>query len=1086
MKYLFALRNCKYLWVLVFYLGVFASTVLAEAPNIEQAKRAKIDQTIRIASEQVKRWQYQQARVWLEDLRASDEFGKYISESQNQRIQKLQAQIAQALKERAEIARILKQSEQLAQQGDYQDARSLLSQVKDSQYASEQEREMMQDSYERIAAKNRAGQQKWQVLFDQSVSAYNSGQSAQARQGFMQVIESGYPVEGDKSPEQYVLLIDTEAAQPTTSPVPDVDRVSPIETETDPSVQPVPDAVDEDVELINLLEIEEVDKRTADSASAKTQTPEELSYIQKVKLKRAIQIDYARAFVDDAIEKAYQSLDKQQFEQARSSIRKGFSMLESNKMLLGDATYSAYSTQLTNLEQQVNDAQLAAEQAADQKRRDDAEKVAGEIRDTMEAQRKQAIENYMDQAFAFQKEQRYEEALGQLEQLLSIDPVNQRALILKETLEYAVNFSKQRQILSEIDEHELKTLMAIQRRNVPYSDEINYPRNWKDIAKKREELLKKGISPVDRVVNKLLDKTVDLSILTEDTTLEEAIDILQNSVSPPLPILVYWNDLRDSAYIEKDTVINLSGMGLKTVLLKTALTRILEAVSAGSGTELDYVIQEGTVTVATKEALPANFETRHYDVADLLNPPADFTGGGGGYGGGGGRGGYGGQGGQGGYGGQGSYGGGSYGGGGYGGSSYGGGGYGGSSYGGGGYGSSMGGGYGSSMGGYGGSSMGGGMMGGGMMGGGMMGGGMMGGGNYQQMFRAYQLISLIQQTIEPDTWYEEGGEGRIDQYSQSKLIIFQTPDVHDQIKEILDKLREDLGQQVSIETRFLLVTENFLQDIGLDVNINQIDIGGHFGDISIQQDSSTHVIPTSTGVPGSMGGLFTEPALSTAFEYSALDDLQVEFLLRATESHANSRQLQAPKATVLNGESAVMDVSTTKRLKTGSEFNSETITNESATSSVSWWESETEDVETGITLSISPVITADKKYVILRVMTNLSDLIAQDTETAVGFDPVTGEQITDTYTLPTTQNSSIQTRVTVPDRGTVLLGGLTMSAVREVESGAPVLSHIPFLGRLFSNRSVVDDKMMLLILVKPTIILQDEVEQDAMGVLAQY
>ncbi|HOM77103.1 MAG TPA: hypothetical protein PLE88_11360, partial [Anaerohalosphaeraceae bacterium] len=396
-------------------------------------------------------------------------------------------------------------------------------------------------------------------------------------------------------------------------------------------------------------------------------------------------------------------------------------------------------------------------------------------------------------------------------------------------------------------------------------------------------------------------------------------------------------------------------------------------------------------------------------------------------------------------------------------------------------------GYGGGVGGMGGGGYGGGGYGGGGYGGGGYGGGGYGGsqgvGNWRSMYRAYMLIYTIQQTVEPSTWYDEGGEGRIDQYSESKLIIYQSPEVHKQIKKLLEQLRADLGQQIAIEARFLLVSENFLEDIGLDVNIRQMDVGGHWGNVVIEQDSYGHVVPSSTGVAGSLGGALTNPALNTTLTYEALDDLQVEFILRATQAHRNAKQLSAPKAVVLNNESATMRVNTAKRLKTGSEFNTETITNNNTTNQVYWWENTNEDIETGVQLSITPVITADKKFVILRVTAYLQDLIAQDTERAIGFSPVTGEQITDTYILPTTQLTSIQTRVTVPDRGTVLLGGLTLTATRETESGAPVLSKLPVLGRLFSNRSLVDDKLMLLILVKPTIILQAEAEADAVAAL---
>ena len=47
----------------------------------------------------------------------------------------------------------------------------------------------------------------------------------------------------------------------------------------------------------------------------------------------------------------------------------------------------------------------------------------------------------------------------------------------------------------------------------------------------------------------------------------------------------------------------------------------------------------------------------------------------------------------------------------------------------------------------------------------------------------------------------------------------------------------------------------------------------------------------------------------------------------------------------------------------------------------------------------------------------------------------------------------------------------------------PVLSKIPVLGRLFTNRSKIADKQILLILVKPTIILQEEADAEAVAAM---
>ena len=47
----------------------------------------------------------------------------------------------------------------------------------------------------------------------------------------------------------------------------------------------------------------------------------------------------------------------------------------------------------------------------------------------------------------------------------------------------------------------------------------------------------------------------------------------------------------------------------------------------------------------------------------------------------------------------------------------------------------------------------------------------------------------------------------------------------------------------------------------------------------------------------------------------------------------------------------------------------------------------------------------------------------------------------------------------------------------------PVLSKIPIIGRLFTNRSKIADQKILLILVKPTIILQEEADAEAIAAM---
>ena len=84
---------------------------------------------------------------------------------------------------------------------------------------------------------------------------------------------------------------------------------------------------------------------------------------------------------------------------------------------------------------------------------------------------------------------------------------------------------------------------------------------------------------------------------------------------------------------------------------------------------------------------------------------------------------------------------------------------------------------------------------------------------------------------------------------------------------------------------------------------------------------------------------------------------------------------------------------------------------------------------------------------------------------------------------PEQEMSNLTTRVSVPDRGTLLLGGQRITAETETEAGVPILSKIPLVGRLFRNRSIVKDSKVLLILVKPVILLQEETEAEAIAAM---
>ena len=218
------------------------------------------------------------------------------------------------------------------------------------------------------------------------------------------------------------------------------------------------------------------------------------------------------------------------------------------------------------------------------------------------------------------------------------------------------------------------------------------------------------------------------------------------------------------------------------------------------------------------------------------------------------------------------------------------------------------------------------------------------------------------------------------------------------------------------------------------------------------------------------------------------DGLEANFLIRATQANRDTESLVAPKVTVLSGESATLQVVRTIRFALPPNVSSGTTTATSSStisSSGSNVTNQSGAVLTGPTLNISPTITPDKKHVLLDIHAELQNFLGFDTSTYETPYASGNTIITYPYTiqLPQTERSRVQTRVSVPDGGTLLLGGTKQTASTETEVGVPVLSKIPVVGRLFTNRSKIADKKVLLILVKPTIILQEEADAEAVAAM---
>ncbi|MCR9119742.1 MAG: type II and III secretion system protein, partial [bacterium] len=77
--------------------------------------------------------------------------------------------------------------------------------------------------------------------------------------------------------------------------------------------------------------------------------------------------------------------------------------------------------------------------------------------------------------------------------------------------------------------------------------------------------------------------------------------------------------------------------------------------------------------------------------------------------------------------------------------------------------------------------------------------------------------------------------------------------------------------------------------------------------------------------------------------------------------------------------------------------------------------------------------------------------------------------------------TTVTTTVSVPDGGTVLLGGVKRLSEGRNEFGVPLLSKIPYVNRLFKNVAIDRNTQSLMLMVTPRIIIQEEEELAAVG-----
>jgi type II secretory pathway component GspD/PulD (secretin) len=364
------------------------------------------------------------------------------------------------------------------------------------------------------------------------------------------------------------------------------------------------------------------------------------------------------------------------------------------------------------------------------------------------------------------------------------------------------------------------------------------------------------------------------------------------------------------------------------------------------------------------------------------------------------------------------------------------------------------------------------------------------------------------------------------------LIIRHTPEVHEDIVDLLRQLRKLQDLQVSVEVRFITVTDNFFERIGVDfdfaiqsdqlarknsfVTLNPAavplvpgadaqPVGPYL--VSENFDKSLGqrqpvVVGAGPGGPGVETGIprltrnlqipFSQDSFSLTNPFNAvtgaggsfgiafLSDLEVYFFLEAAQGDTRSNIAAVPKVTTFNGAYA-------------SVFSGRTINyvgqlipvvNFGAVA----FQPVPAQVFDGVFLEVLPVVSADRRYVRLTMAPFFSQIDGFDTfpvPAAVGGGGIGGGSaaITGQIQLPRQNIVQIDTTVTVPDGGTVLLGGVKRLREERQEFGVPILAKTPLINRLFRNVGIGRTTDSLMLMVSPRIIILEE-EEERLGIPA--
>ena len=364
-----------------------------------------------------------------------------------------------------------------------------------------------------------------------------------------------------------------------------------------------------------------------------------------------------------------------------------------------------------------------------------------------------------------------------------------------------------------------------------------------------------------------------------------------------------------------------------------------------------------------------------------------------------------------------------------------------------------------------------------------------------------RLQDILKEAIAAGRW---DGSPFTMNFQAGMLLVRADKDTHEGVLKLLRDLRRNVGIQVDVESRFLKVEDNFLEDVGVDLRGlgNQASQGvagrgletrpnagfDDFGPSQQQNPATPGLVGTGTE-PGiffddgndgdymaraehlfdrTLGGTSMNNAGGLSLQYAFLDDTEVEAVLRAVSKQERSEQIEAPRLLIYNNTRASMHV--LNEVSYIKDFEVEIAQAAGVANPVIG------TIYDGVSLDVRPVVDSDLKFITMELRPTVMTLnrpIPNFTTTLGVGQPISIQ-------LPEVALQRVRTTVTLPDGATMMLGGMRLVDRQNLVSGVPILKDLPGLSFLFSRKGSSLQNRKILILINARIVIMGELEPETM------